>query len=136
MPKWGHVYLTSIKHADVRQWVSALARSCSPASVVKVHRVFSQVLAWAVRDARLTSNPAEGVRLPRPAGTDHRYLDHSQVAKLVDRCGSCGLIVRGDPRRANAVRCRCRASWSRSWRAGSTAVPRRPCCSRLRRVGS
>lgn len=94
LPRWGNVHLSAISHADVQGWVSDLAKRWSPASVVKVYRVFSQMLAWAVRDARMARNPAEGVRLPRPALSDHRYLDHVQVAALADRCGRYGLVVR------------------------------------------
>ncbi|PRW64640.1 tyrosine-type recombinase/integrase [Actinopolyspora mortivallis] len=94
LPKWGNVYLSSVKHADVQQWVSSLASSLSGTSVAKVHRVFSLMLGWAVRDGRLARNPAEDIRLPRPSPSEHRYLDHAQVAKLADRCGSYGLIVR------------------------------------------
>lgn len=94
LPRWGNVYLSSVTHADVQAWVSGLARQWSAASVVKVHRVFSQMLAWAVRDSRLARNPAEGIRLPRPTLPDHRYLDHAQVAKLADRCGDYGVVVR------------------------------------------
>lgn len=94
LPKWGSVHLSSIKHADVQVWVSTLTKQWSAASVVKVHRVFSQMLAWAVRDGRIARNPAEGVRLPRPSLPDHRYLDHSEVAKLAERCGPYGIVVR------------------------------------------
>ncbi len=93
-PRWGRVQLAAVTHADVQQWVSALAREYSAASVVKVHRVFSQIMSWAVRDARISQNPADGVRLPRPAPPDHRYLDHHQVAELADACGASGLVVR------------------------------------------
>lgn len=94
VPRWGNVYLSSVTHADVQTWVSSLTGQLAATSVAKVHRVFSLMLAWAVRDARLARNPAEGVRLPRPALPDHRYLDHAQVAALAERCGDYGLVVR------------------------------------------
>lgn len=94
LPTWANVYLSSVKHADVQQWVSSLAKSSAPGSVAKVHLVLSQMLAWAVRDGRIARNPAEGIRLPRQSQPDHRYLDHPEVAKLANRCGSYGLIVR------------------------------------------
>lgn len=59
-----------------------------------MHRVFSQIMAWAVRDSRIATNPADGVRLPRPAVPDHRYLTHEQVAALAERCGTYGVVVR------------------------------------------
>ncbi len=62
--------------------------------MIKVHRVFSQIMAWAVRDARIATNPADGIRLPRTAVPDHRYLTHDQVAALANRCGTWGIVVR------------------------------------------
>lgn len=94
MPRWGTTQLAAIKHADVQHWISDLARAWAAASVIKVHRVFSQIMAWAVRDSRIAANPADGVRLPRPAVPDHRYLTHDQVAALADCCGPYGIVVR------------------------------------------
>lgn len=94
VPRWGNVYLSSVTHADVQAWVSGLVDHLAATSVAKVHRVFSLMMAWAVRDARLARNPAEGVKLPRPALPDHRYLDHDQVARLAERCGDYGVVVR------------------------------------------
>jgi integrase len=94
VPRWGSTHLVAVKHADVQGWMSGLAREWSGASVVKVHRVFSQIMAWAVRDSRIATNPADGVRLPRPAVPDHRYLTHEQVAALAECCGAYGVVVR------------------------------------------
>ncbi|WP_026452946.1 tyrosine-type recombinase/integrase [Saccharomonospora iraqiensis] len=94
VPRWGSVHLSSITHADVQTWISGLVGRLASTSVAKVHRVFSLMLAWAVRDARLARNPAEGVRLPRPEQPEHRYLDHDQVAALAERCGDHGVVVR------------------------------------------
>jgi integrase len=52
------------------------------------------MMAWAVRDGRISHNPAEGVKLPRPALPDHRYLDHPEAAALADRRGLYGAVVR------------------------------------------
>ncbi len=92
LPKWGRVQLSDVKHEDVQSWVNDLSVALSPNSVAKVHRVFSLVLAWAV-PARLATNPAEGVNLPRPTRPEYRYLTHRQVAKLAEACGSHGLVV-------------------------------------------
>jgi integrase len=94
VPRWGSTRLASVTHADVQSWVSGLSREWSAWSVTKVHRVFSQIMAWAVRDSRIATNPAEGIRLPRPAVPDHRYLTHDQVATLAGHCGTSGVVVR------------------------------------------
>ncbi len=56
--------------------------------------VFRQILGWAVQDGRLVRNPAEGVPIPRPGLTHHRYLDHAQVATLARECGQYAPLVR------------------------------------------
>lgn len=93
-PRWGTTALSAITHAEVQRWVSGLSGTLSPRSVRLVHGTFRQLLAWAVRDSRLTRNPAEDIRLPRLQATEHRYLTHAQVARLADECGTYGLLVR------------------------------------------
>lgn len=92
LPKWGDVPLQSVRHGDVQKWVSGIDRA--PATVVKIHRVFSQILGYAMKDERLSVNPAKGVSLPRPQAAEKRYLTHQQVEALATACGDWGLIVR------------------------------------------
>jgi hypothetical protein len=49
----------------------------SPASVRKLHRVLSMVLAYAIKDGRLRLpvNPAAGVSLPRVRHAEKRYFE-------------------------------------------------------------
>ncbi|PKW13490.1 tyrosine-type recombinase/integrase [Saccharopolyspora spinosa] len=93
LPTWGKFRLSDITHAAVQSWVGELSRALSPASVAKVHRVLSLILAWGVRNDRLAKNPAEGVNLPRVVAPEHRYLSHRQVADLADACDMDGLVV-------------------------------------------
>jgi integrase len=51
------------------------------------------VLAYAVRSRRLTSNPADGVTLPRVTPAEKRYLRAEQVADLADLAGPGRLVV-------------------------------------------
>lgn len=92
MPRWGGLRLSDVKHEDVQSWVNDLSATLSPASVAKVHRVFSLLMSWAV-PARLWKNPAEGVNLPRSTTAEHRYLTHGQVSKLAEACGPYGVVV-------------------------------------------
>lgn len=62
-------------------------RSAAPASVRKVHRVLSMILAYAAKDGRLAVNPAAGVSLPRVPEASVRFLTHRQVHELADACG-------------------------------------------------
>lgn len=84
-PRWGSVALSAVTHADVQQWVTGL--DLAPASVRKTHRVLSMVLGWAVKDERLTRNPAERVSLPRVTEAEKRFLTHQQVDELARACG-------------------------------------------------
>lgn len=87
IPRWEHIRLADVSHADVQTWVTELSQSAAPATVRKIHRVLSLILAFAVKDGRLVRNVAEGVSLPRVVSGDRRYLDHAQVAALADKCG-------------------------------------------------
>jgi integrase len=87
VPRWGQHRLEDVQHAEVQRWVSDLAVSLSPATVIKVHRVLSLILALAVRDDRIARNPCDGCTLPRVADGEYRYLTHEQVHELADACG-------------------------------------------------
>ena len=84
-PRWGRVRLADVTHAEVQRWLTRL--NLAPASVRKVHRVLSMVLAYAVKDGRLAVNPAAGVSLPRVREAEKRFLSHPQVHELADACG-------------------------------------------------
>jgi integrase len=95
VPRWGALKLRDISHADVQRWVTELsAGGLSPASVARTFNVFAQMLDLAVRDKRLPSNPARGVRLPRQASKARRFLTAEQVEALALECGQHALVVR------------------------------------------
>lgn len=85
-PRWGTVQLAEVTHAEVQRWLTGL--HLAPASVRKVHRVLSMVLAYAVKDGRLAVNVAAGVSLPRVSESEKRFLTHRQVHDLADACGA------------------------------------------------
>ena len=64
---------------------SRLTARHSPATVRKVHRVFSLMVRTAVKDGRLARNPADEINLPRVVATERRYLTHEQVHALARR---------------------------------------------------
>jgi len=92
-PRWGSVRLADVTHSAVQTWVGQLCESLSPATVQKSHRVMSQVLASAVRDGRLSRNPAADISLPRVVRQEHLYLTHEQVDDLAAACGDYRLAV-------------------------------------------
>lgn len=82
VPRWGDTSLFRVSHADVQSWVSSIG--LAPATVRYVHCVFSLLMELAVRDGRIPQNPAAGVRLPRVAKPDKRFLTPEQVHALAD----------------------------------------------------
>lgn len=81
-PQWGAWRRSDVTHGEVQRWLAGIDRS--PATVKKVHRVLSQILAYAVKDGRLAVNHAAGVSLPRVPQAEHRYLTHAQLAELAE----------------------------------------------------
>src|SRR3954470_16277254 len=68
LPEWGPVRFGDVTYHGIAEWVARLTGSgLSGATVQHHHRVFSLLLAAAVRDGRLARNPATGVPLPRRA---------------------------------------------------------------------
>jgi integrase len=97
LPTWRDVPLSAVQHSAVTAWVGVLVGSGLSASTVRhAFRVLSLVLDSAVRDGRLARNPAPGVRLPRAAKPDKRFLTADQVAMLAQEAGpgQYDLVVR------------------------------------------
>lgn len=94
-PRWEAVPLSRVGHAEVAAWVADLSASGLAGSTIRqAHRVLSLMLALALRDGRLGRNPADGVKLPRAAKPEKRFLTHTEVADLADACGDYGLVIR------------------------------------------
>lgn len=93
-PRWGGVVLADIRHSDVSRWVADMSAAGSgPVTVTRAYGVLAAVLDEAVRDRRLASNPARGVKLPRKVKGDRAYLTHRQVRTLADEAGERGPVV-------------------------------------------
>ncbi|MGN6128057.1 MAG: tyrosine-type recombinase/integrase [Humibacter sp.] len=99
-PRWGEVAIGTIRHSEVQAWVSALAngtaegtRPKSPALVHRAYGILAAVLDVAVRDRRISSNPARGVSLPRKVSREHRYLTHHELSRLAEACGEHGTLI-------------------------------------------
>jgi integrase len=73
---------------------SLQAEGYAASTVRQVHRVFSLMLTLAVRDRRIPNNPAEGIKLPRAAKGEPRFLTHDQVERLVQSCPGYELFMR------------------------------------------
>lgn len=97
-PKWGKVSLDKVSHADVAEWIHSI--KLSPASVTYVHRVLSLVLEPAVRDGRISRNPASAIKLPRTAKAEKRFLSREEVFRLADAAAAYPLPEIGSQYRA------------------------------------
>jgi integrase len=95
LPHWERLRLAEVTHADVVAWVASLqADGYAAATIRQTHRVLSLMLNLAVRDRRLSYNPAEGVRLPRVSRKEPVFLSHEQVDRLAAACGDYELFIR------------------------------------------
>ncbi len=102
-PMWGDRASGDIKHSSVQTWVSQLgtggaqtARDTGPRSatvVIRAYGVLAASLDLALRDHRISSNPARGVSLPRKVKKPHVYLTHNQVSLLVEHAGDKSTLV-------------------------------------------
>lgn len=93
-PRWGSTPLARVQHGDVQTWVAGLVGSgLSGGHVRKITGVLSAILALAVRDRRLPSNPAIGVDLPHARERARKYLSGAQVEQLADAAGPAGWLV-------------------------------------------
>jgi len=93
VPRWGATPLSGLSHAGIQKWLAEVSGRAAPSTTRSYHRVLSIMLKYAVRDGRLSRNPADGVKLPRVVQRKHGYLTHAQVHQLADLCGPDGDIV-------------------------------------------
>lgn len=94
LPRWGSTPLASIRFSEVEAWVAQLSAVKSPTTVRRAHDILAGILDSAVRDRRISANPARGVTLPRKAARARVYLNAAEVETLAGAAGEHGLIVR------------------------------------------
>ncbi|MEU4412050.1 tyrosine-type recombinase/integrase [Nocardia salmonicida] len=102
-PRWGKTPVSAIKPTAVKAWVTKLATApdtgrrtengLSASTIETCLRVLAGVLADAVADRRIVSNPARGVKLPKRRPKARRYLTHIQVAALADQAKHSAIVV-------------------------------------------
>ena len=85
LPAFGNRHLRDINNADVRAWVADLrAANVSTSSLRKCAFALRRILAAAVSDGRLASNPADNVPLPAERSGKPRFLTVADVWTLAD----------------------------------------------------
>ena len=82
-PGLGAVQVAELRKISVREWVAGLtSRGLSSSRVRQALVVLSQVMAAAVEDGMIETNPCTGVRPPRLPQTEPRILSPAHVAAL------------------------------------------------------
>ncbi len=93
----GDVQLARLTPELLRRMTSELAERYAPETVARSMRWVRLTLNQAVRDRRIVSSPAEGVRLPRARPTEMRLLDGAEVANLAaalpERYGPLAVVA-------------------------------------------
>jgi integrase len=102
-PMWGDIAVGTIRHSEVQTWVSQLgtgdaktAHNAGPRSATVVIRAFgvlAAILDVALRDRRISSNPARHVSLPRKKKKQHVYLTHNQVSLLAEQADAKATLL-------------------------------------------
>jgi integrase len=91
--RYAGVAIGDITKTFIREWAADLSGSMSAASVHKIFTVVRQVLAMAVEEQRLVSNPAEHVELPAVTELEQRFLTLDQLHALAAAAGEHRPLV-------------------------------------------
>lgn len=97
-PAWGARRLGEIRFSEVQAWVTRFGAGVdgkprSATVVIRAYGVLAAILDVAVRDRRISSNPARGVKLPRKGRKKRAYLTARQVELLAKLCGEHSTLV-------------------------------------------
>jgi integrase len=88
-PTWGSRRIAEIQHSEVQGWLTRFAagdkKPRSATVVLRAYGVLASILDVAVRDRRISVNPARGVKLPRKAKKARAYLSAKQVELLASK---------------------------------------------------
>ncbi len=93
-PTWETTPLSRVEHSAVVAWVAEMrADGLSASRTRQAYHLLTAMLNDAVKDNRLSRNPAAGVDLPRLPKGERRYLTHQQVEELAQECGEYRTLV-------------------------------------------
>jgi integrase len=92
-PRWGRTKISEIRHSEVQKWITGLSEKRGATTVLRAYGVLAAILDVAVRDRRILTNDARGVKLPRKQKKEHVYLSHDQVSSLAVASGTHSTLV-------------------------------------------
>lgn len=105
-PVWGDRAVSSIRHTEVQAWISGMTAGTattghkkppgprSASVVLRAYGILAAILDGALKDRRISANPARGATLPRKGKKARVYLTHQQVELLARQAGPYGTLVR------------------------------------------
>lgn len=98
--KWAERQIGSITHAEVQAWVGSIIDKSGAPSVSRPYQIMQGICSMAVRDKLISSNPCDGIELPRlPKRKDRRiYLTITRLLALANEASNCRKL--GEERRA------------------------------------
>lgn len=89
---FGHMKIVGIKHADVVRWVQYMqtkegrgGKPIAAKTIANQHGLLSAAFTTAVRAGYRTTNPCDGVKLPKSQRTEDtaRFITHTEWTKII-----------------------------------------------------
>jgi len=85
LPTFGDSNLADITAMDVREWVASMqSQGCSPGRAGHALMLLRQILATAVDDRRIQTNPTISVKSPKVQHRERPYLQPHEIAELAN----------------------------------------------------
>lgn len=91
--RWSRTPIAGVAFTEVQAWTSELSQRRGAKVVRGAHAVLFGILEDAVRDRRIASNPARGVKLPPIVKRPNVYLTGEQLHALARECGRYASLV-------------------------------------------
>src|SRR6218665_3359050 len=92
-PVWGGRGVAEVRHSEIQQWVDEVAHTHNSTTVKRAHGILSVIFQRAIRDRRISSNPAQSMNLPRRNPLQRVYLSGAQVRMLAGQAHPHGTLV-------------------------------------------
>lgn len=97
-PYWGNRPIGSIRHTEVQSWISNLTnmrngRPLSPTGKAYALQCIHNILADAVRDGLIPTNPALEVKVPPKVRKNARYLTIQELRSLAAAVGQYEALI-------------------------------------------
>lgn len=94
LPIIGDYALPELRNSVIRAWVAELTETGVGATTLKQSlRLLKQIMDAAVTDGRVSSNPCDGIKLPKQPKKKAQAFTPEQVAALASECGKYGNLI-------------------------------------------